>query len=527
MKLVTQEAGTTRNLPPSSSATSSLLCRSPFYLIRNPFEIHPTHQPPKRQLKLEEFLIKLLELSAGRSSFLTDLTTPTLHKKTQLIIMLSSQSISKILFGILSVTSVAHAHTWIEQLTAIAPNGTFVGEPGYPRGNILRTEPGFSDVPMVHLITDAPNDPMCKDSQKSTSSQTKSSPRLKTAPGADIALRYQENGHVTLPENQPGKAENRGDIFVYGTTEPKDNELFNDVHGVWTADGKGGDGRGVLLAKGAYDDGQCYQVNGGAISTNRQAKFAHPTNQLMGADLWCQTDVRLPSDAPTGKPYTLYWVWEWPTAAGIDPGLPKGKNETYTTCIDVDLDKSAGDFPQKVASSGFVQDQPVENAAVPDQFSQLGVQPAATGSTDSAPPSSAPSTSAPVPGTPASSAAPGSSDPVAPSTAALAPTTISPIPGPSASASASCNLATSASSVVLSTTLLPIPGPDAPSTNPSAAAANSQAVSDISVQTLITSIITTERVTTTEFVTLPATAAPTPGAAPKIRGRNPIFSLGN
>ncbi|ERF70904.1 hypothetical protein EPUS_02426 [Endocarpon pusillum Z07020] len=449
--------------------------------------------------------------------------------------MLSSQSISKILFGILSVTSVAHAHTWIEQLTAIAPNGTFVGEPGYPRGNILRTEPGFSDVPLVHLITGAPNDPMCKDSQKSTSSQTKSSPRLKTVPGADIALRYQENGHVTLPENQPGKAENRGNIFVYGTTEPKDNELFNDVHGVWTADGKGGDGRGVLLAKGAYDDGQCYQVNGGAISTNRQKMFAHPTNQLMGADLWCQTDIRLPSDALTGKPYTLYWVWEWPTAAGIDPGLPKGKNETYTSCIDVDLDQSVGDLFQKVASSGFVQDQPVENAAVPDQFSKLGEQPAATGSTDSAPPSSAPSTSAPVPGTPASSAAPGSSDPVASSTAALAPTTISPIPGSSASASSS--LATSASSVVLSasissfeaipTIILPIPGPDAPSTTPSAAATSSQAVSDISVQTLITSVITTERVTTTEFVTLPATAAPTPGAAPKIRGRNPIFNLGN
>lgn len=449
--------------------------------------------------------------------------------------MLSSQSISKILFGILSITSLAHAHTWIEQLIAIAPNGTFVGEPGYPRGNILRTEPGFSDVPLVHLITGAPNDPMCKDSQKSTSSQTKSSPRLKTAPGADIALRYQENGHVTLPENQPGKAKNRGDIFVYGTTEPKDNELFNDVHGVWTADGKGGDGRGVLLAKGAYDDGQCYQVNGGAISTDRQEKFAHPTNQLMGADLWCQTDIRLPSDAPTGNPYTLYWVWEWPTAEGIDPGLPKGKNETYTSCMDVDLDKSAVDVSQKVASSGFVQDQPVENAAVPDQFSKLGEQPAATGSTDSAPPSSTPSTSAPVPGTPASSGTPGSSDLVAPSTAALAPTTISPIPGPSASASS--NLATSASSVVLSasmssfeaipTTILPIPGPDAPSTTPSAAATSSQAASSISMQTLITSIITTERVTTTEFVTLPATAAPTPGVAPKIRGRNPIFSLGN
>ncbi len=448
--------------------------------------------------------------------------------------MHSSQSISKIFLAILSVTSVANAHTWIEQLTVIAPNGTFVGEPGYPRGNILRSEPGFSDVPLVHLITGAPNDPMCKDSQKSTSSQTQSSPRLKTAPGADIALRYQENGHVTLPETQAGKAENRGDVFVYGTTEPKENELFNDVHGVWTADGRGGDGRGVLLAKGAYDDGQCYQVNGGAISAARQKQFAHPTNQLMGADLWCQTDVRLPSDAPSGKPYTLYWVWEWPTAAGIDPGLPEGKNETYTSCIDVDLEKSAGDFPQKVASSGFVQDQPVENAAVPDQFSKLGEQPAASGPTDSAPPSSAPAasapaTSAPAPVTSASSAASDSADPGASSTATSAPTTISPIPGPGASASASSvvpSASTSSAETVL-TTILPIPGPDAPSTTPPAAATSTQAVPSISVQTLISSVVTTDRVTTTEFVTLPATAAPTPSVAPKIRGRNPIFHLGN
>lgn len=284
---------------------------------------------------------------------------------------------TKISLAFLSATSVAHAHSWIEQLMVIAPNGTFVGQPGFARGNVKRTEPGFGDPAMVHLITGAKTDPMCKDSQKSPSSQSASSPRLKAAAGAGIALRFQENGHVTLPQNQPGKPENRGDVFVYGTTKPKDNELLNDVHGVWTADGKGGDGRGVLLVKAAYDDGQCYQVNGGAISADRQKKFAHPPNQLMGADLWCQTDVKLPADAPTGQPYTLYWVWDWATAAGVDPGLPQGKKETYTTCMDIDA-TAADNSSRKAASGGFAQGQPIDNAAVPAQFTKLGNQSAAS-----------------------------------------------------------------------------------------------------------------------------------------------------
>lgn len=253
----------------------------------------------------------------------------------------------------------------------IALNGTFVGEPGYPRGNVKRSEPGFGDPAMSHLITGKPTDPMCKDSQKSPSSQSASSPRLKAAPGAYIALRFQENGHVTLPDTPVGKPQNRGDVFVYGTTQPKDDELLADVHGVWTADGSGGDGRGVLLAKTAYDDGQCYQINGGKISQTRQEEFPTTPNQLMGADLWCQTDVRLPSDAPTGQPYTLYWVWDWPTAAGVDSGLSAGKDEIYTTCMDIDV--TGSDFSQKVASSGldFVQGQPFENAAIRDQLAKL------------------------------------------------------------------------------------------------------------------------------------------------------------
>ena len=98
------------------------------------------------------------------------------------------------------------------------------------------------------------NDPMCKHSQQ-TAYQADGSPRLQAAPGALVSLPYQENGHVTLPQNQPGKQPNRGLVYIYGTTQPKSPELFLDVFGQWTADGTGGDKRGKLLATQPFDDG--------------------------------------------------------------------------------------------------------------------------------------------------------------------------------------------------------------------------------------------------------------------------------
>jgi hypothetical protein len=49
-----------------------------------------------------------------------------------------------------------------------------------------------------------------------------------------------------------------------------------------------------------FDDGQCYQINSGSISQQRQQQFPHTANDLMGADLWCQHDIKLPADAPSG-----------------------------------------------------------------------------------------------------------------------------------------------------------------------------------------------------------------------------------
>lgn len=96
---------------------------------------------------------------------------------------------------------------------------------------------------------------------------------------------------------------------MYGTTQSSSNDRFLDIFNKWNAEGSGGNKKGKLLASFNFDDTQCHQTNSGAISTQRQKQFPHKADQLMGADLWCQNDLKLPQDAPAGKPYTLYWVW--------------------------------------------------------------------------------------------------------------------------------------------------------------------------------------------------------------------------
>ncbi|KIW70587.1 hypothetical protein PV04_02843 [Phialophora macrospora] len=295
--------------------------------------------------------------------------------------------LSSALIGLIASAPLASAHTWVEQLMVIAPNGTLVGEPGFPRGNVLRGTPGFSDPTMVNLIPPdgrtinqiVPSDLMCKSSQTSQT-QTDGSPRLQAAPGDAVALRFQENGHVTLPDNQPGKPQNRGTIYVYGTSQPSPDDSFLAIHRVWTPDGTGGDGRGRLLSTRNFDDGQCYQTNGGPISQQRQQQFGHPFDMVMGNDLWCQQDLQLPADIATGQPYTLYWVWDWPTMPGTF-GFPNGKQEIYTTCMDIDIVGDSGIVPVSKAQVNFAQGQPYDIAAVADQMSDIANPTAVTGST--------------------------------------------------------------------------------------------------------------------------------------------------
>ncbi|KIM97915.1 hypothetical protein OIDMADRAFT_105383 [Oidiodendron maius Zn] len=256
------------------------------------------------------------------------------------------------------------AHSWVEKLLLIASNGTFVGTPGYPRGFVPRTSPAFSDFVSENQIPPdgrptgteiLPADLMCRASQ-SIGNQTTGNPALVAAPGDNIALIYEENGHVTLLDRSPTKPVGSGTVFVYGTKQPSNDDTYLGIHRVWNEAGTGGDKRGKLLATRPFDDGQCYQNNTSPLAESRRATLG-----TLGNDLPCQNNVQLPEDAGTSGSYTLYWVWEWPTLDNTTGKLIT--NQSYTTCMDIVMTAkklaSAGDFNSKqistaVASAGAV-----------------------------------------------------------------------------------------------------------------------------------------------------------------------------
>ncbi|KAI8932370.1 hypothetical protein NX059_010560 [Plenodomus lindquistii] len=261
-------------------------------------------------------------------------------------------NIFKAALAALAVAPLATGHTWAEQLRNINSKGQYVGQYGYHRNFLDRSDPGWNEEDRVWRL---PNEqdgleagqlfideqtPLCMPSQTKPV-QSEKWPRLKSPAGGWVAIRYTENGHVSFPDTPLGHAKNGGTVFVYGTTEPQEDEkLFTVLQ--WTKDGQGGNKKGVLLSTSDYDDGRCYEKNGTPLSAERQkadpnfmvgqAQPGQPGN----SPLRCEADVHLPEDAPEGKPYTLYWVWQWNIAAGT-PGVPTGKDEYYTTCMDVDI----------------------------------------------------------------------------------------------------------------------------------------------------------------------------------------------
>ncbi|KAJ6445197.1 hypothetical protein O9K51_03602 [Purpureocillium lavendulum] len=114
------------------------------------------------------------------------------------------------LFVFVCAFSVIKSHSWVERLMVFDTHGTMVGVAGYPRGVISRLDPGFNDFQMQHLLpssltgANAPQDRICKATQ-TIGNYTNTLPPLYAWPGAFIALQYQENGHVTLPNLTPQK----------------------------------------------------------------------------------------------------------------------------------------------------------------------------------------------------------------------------------------------------------------------------------------------------------------------------------
>lgn len=319
--------------------------------------------------------------------------------------------------ALLSVSaSLVDAHSWVEELTVVAPNGTFTGPKGYPRGNVFRSA-SFNDKMMQwQLPTNEASQlsdtmAMCRPSQQ-TNNNDAGSPALQAAPGDVIALRYQENGHVTLPWVKSGKPEHSGTVYVYGTDQPHTDEKFTAIHKVWNLDGSGGDRRGKLLSTQFFDDGQCYQINPSYISVDRQGRFPRKpeAGSVEGADVWCQTDIALPKDVKSDSKYTLYWVWDWPT---LNTHNTTYLYEAYTTCIDIDVIASDPQGSSSHTDVSFAQVTNYGDAAIQsifDNVKTLGTQTVQTQPSTGVP--SSPGSPAAAAGTPIASAP----APAAPST---------------------------------------------------------------------------------------------------------------
>ncbi|KAI4758285.1 hypothetical protein E4T51_08693 [Aureobasidium sp. EXF-12344] len=345
-----------------------------------------------------------------------------------------------------AVLGQASAHTWVEEMQVIdSTSGNYTGDYGYTRGYVDRTNPpGFNEDSIVYLVPALSTgrtridetDLLCHPSQRTSNYNNPAYPRLQAAPGSYVAMKYLENGHVTLPQNQPGKPKMGGTVFVYATTKPSDTEKIVDVL-EWNTAGTGGDSRGSQIAAQNYDDGRCHQINSGAISMQRQQQFpdhvlGQPTSNV---EQWCETDVHIPSTYKAGETVTVYWVWQWPT----DPGTgvyPNGKDEYYTSCAEIDIVDSVNNSPpvhtigqqdaQSLAVSNFKSRAALTTSALytlADGASATAV-PASSAATSSTPASSVASS---VASSAASTAAPVSS--VASSTTSTAaPSTTSSTP---------------------------------------------------------------------------------------------------
>ncbi|KAI0009416.1 hypothetical protein F4779DRAFT_370541 [Xylariaceae sp. FL0662B] len=258
-------------------------------------------------------------------------------------------------FAFLAASQAVSAHSWVEALHRIDSSGAFSEDVGYPIGFANRTLPDFTDDKAENKILKTDGNPaICK---PKANAYTGDITRLSAAPGDNVALLYQENGHVTQPylTKRPYRG---GNVYVYGTLQHEDSDGINDVLNSWTADGKGGNGKGKLLATHFFDDGQCYQDNeANPIWKERNAKHGVP-------QLWCQTDMQLPQDLPSTGIYTLMWVWDWPMVVSDTDNV----TEIYTSCAEIELGPAKPDTGVKVK---FSKELPADQAAISSQLAML------------------------------------------------------------------------------------------------------------------------------------------------------------
>ncbi|KAI5201169.1 hypothetical protein E4T39_05357 [Aureobasidium subglaciale] len=325
---------------------------------------------------------------------------------------------------IASVLGQASAHSWVEQLQVIdSTTGNYTGDYGYTRGYVARTDSDFNGDSVDYLLPPLVSgrtridgtDLLCHPSQRTSNYANTNYPRLQAAPGSYVAMKYLENGHVTLPQNQPGKPKSGGTVFVYSTNQPSDTEKIADVL-KWNSAGTGGDKRGAQITAQNFDDGRCHQINPGTISSQRQADFpdrvaGQPDSSI---EQWCETDVHIPTTYKAGDTLTVYWVWQWPTEAGAEEVYPTGKDEYYTSCAEIEIVDSVSNSkpvhtlvqqdPQSKAVSDFKSRAALTTSALYTLAGSSGSVSATSMAASSTPVSSSATTSTTVPSSSASKA---------------------------------------------------------------------------------------------------------------------------
>jgi hypothetical protein len=291
-----------------------------------------------------------------------------------------------------ALSGTAMAHSWPEQTIRLAPDGKEVGKPGADRAHITAGTGDFLIPPNGGDKVIQPTHKIVREAQGPLNDGSYSTefPMLSVAQGDFVAIKYRENGHVSRADkSNPEKPVNRGTVYLYGTTENDlSNVMLMDVHLKWTSDGKGGNGKGKLIATRNYDDGQCHEVL--PSDGDFEGIVGYRKEFISKADsLLCQNDIKIPEDAPVGKVYTVIWVWDWSSMKEQGVAVPPAEYgadsvlvpELYTGVVDFKVveacDDSLGEVKgptcessQANANANFATDQPATARGIASQMAE-------------------------------------------------------------------------------------------------------------------------------------------------------------
>ena len=202
--------------------------------------------------------------------------------------------------NVASFMSLIVSHTWVEQISLLAPDDSSLSSPGYSRGNdefqhdyiyiselticlVPRTSDTFlqlGDKVMTYLLS--PNkqpsnvilsaDQICKLSQQLSTEAVESS-KLQASAETQILLHYQKNDHITLSANTFNKLTVRM-ISIYDINQSCSDDTLQTIHNVWNVMNTEDDQQGQLLTQQNFDDEACYQSNDDCIWWEQCVKYS-------------------------------------------------------------------------------------------------------------------------------------------------------------------------------------------------------------------------------------------------------------